>query len=351
MRRLHLTAFILSLLALLALTAGCGSEDADDVPPGAIAVVDGDEIAKQKYDRLLTQTKDGYEKQGQEFPKQGTPEYATIKNNIVRFLVERKYFELAAEDMDVEVTDAEITKRLEDLKQQVFEGDEKRYQAALEESGKTDAEVREDVRDRLIQEKVAAKLTEEIEVTDEDIEKYYREHQREFRTPASREVRHILVAVCAEPATAGCTKGAAKAKREAQTLRREIAGGANFAKLAKENSDDPGSKDSGGQLTVSQGSTEPPFDKAAFSLDTGTLSEPIKTRYGFHLIEPLKEVQPAKTRSLKDARPTIRSQLIAQRRSEALTNWVKETQEKYRAKTTYQVGYQPPRTATQTASQ
>lgn len=351
MHRLKLTALILPLFAVLALAAGCGSEDSQDVPPGAIAVVDGEEISKEKYDRLLEQTREGYKKQGQEFPKQGTPEFATIRNNIVRFLVERKYFELAAEEMDIEVTDAEVTKRLDDLKQQVFQGDEKKYTAALKEADKTEAEVREDVRDRLIQEKVAAKLTDEIEVTNEDVEKYYREHQSEFRTPASREVRHILVAVCGEPKTEGCTKSAAKAKQEAQALRRQITGGADFAKLAKANSDDPGSKESGGQLTVSKGSTEPPFDKAAFSLETGTLSQPVKTRYGFHVIEPLKDVQPAKTRPLKDARATIRSQLIAQRRSEALTDWVKETQEKYAEKTTYQVGYQPPRTATQATDQ
>lgn len=351
MRRVTLTALILPLLATLALAAGCGSDDSQDVPPGAIAVVDGEEISKERYDRLLAQTKEGYEKQGQKFPKQGTPEYATIKNNIVRFLVERKYFELAAADMDVEVTDEEVTKRLEDLKQQIFKGDEKKYAAALEEAGKTEAEVREDVRDRIVQEKVAQKLTEEIEVTDEDVEKYYRERQSEFRTPAQREVRHILVAVCGEPRTEGCTKSEAKAKQEAESLRRQISNGGDFAKLAKANSDDPGSKESGGQLTVAKGSTEPPFDAAAFTLETGTLSQPVRTRYGFHLIEPLKDVQPAKTRPLKDARATIRSTLIQQRRSEALTNWVKETQEKYREKTTYQVGYQPPRTATQTASQ
>jgi peptidyl-prolyl cis-trans isomerase C len=353
MVRLSLIATL--LVTALVLAAGCGGDDETEVPPGAIAVVDGNEIPKSEFDALMAQAKKSYEQGEREFPKAGTPEYQNLKNNAVQFLVEREQFQLAAEEMDVEVGDEDVDKRLSDLKAQLFKGNQKRYEQALKQAGRSEAAIREDVRAQLVQEEVAERLTQDINVTGAEVEKYYKEHLSDYRTPESREIRHILLSVCGGPQSgAGNSKDcqpAGQAQQLAVDIRQRLENGESFAALAKQHSDDPGSKATGGKLTVNKGATVPEFDKAAFSLGRNVLSQPVKTDYGFHLIEPLSAIRPAKTTPLSQLRSQIRTQLVSQKRSEALSKWVEETKKEYGERTHYQVGYQPPRTATATAGQ
>ena len=143
-------------------------------------------------------------------------------------------------------------------------------------------------------------------------------------------MRHILV------------KDIATANR----LYRQIKGGANFATLAKKFSLDPGSKVQGGRLTVTKGQFVAPFENTAFLLPKNSLSRPVKTEYGYHLIEPLSETKPARTMPLKDVEATIRQQLEQTRRQQALQKWAKDVREEYKDKTSYQVGFAPPKTET-----
>src|SRR4026209_2721784 len=92
--------FLLPALLLALSAAGCGG-GSDDVPKTAVAVVDGDEIAKTDYEALLTQAKKSYTNQKREFPKAGSPEYQTLKNQAVQFLVQREQFEQQAKDLDI----------------------------------------------------------------------------------------------------------------------------------------------------------------------------------------------------------------------------------------------------------
>ena len=141
-------------------------------------------------------------------------------------------------------------------------------------------------------------------------------------------MRHILV----------------KTKAEAEKLRTELQGGADFAALAKQNSLDTGSKAQGGQLTITKGQTVPPFDKAAFSLDTNQLSEPIKTQYGYHLIEPVSDVKKGSVTPFAQVKDQIRSTLLQQQRSDAVSKWVSKVEKEYKDKVEYAAGYEPPDT-------
>ena len=241
---------LLAALALAVAAAGCGGDDDDggsdiDVPADAIAVVGDQEITKAEYDRLLASAEKTYEAREQEFPAAGTPEFAQLRNAIVRSLVEQAQFEIAAEELDVTVTDEDVDKRLAELKEQFFEGDEQKYKDELEAQGLTEEQVKSDLRTRLLSEKVFEKVTNQVEVTDEDVQAYYEENEAQFETPASRDVRHIVV----------------KSKAKADQLRAQLEGGANFAKLARQFSTDEASKKDGGKFTAQQGATVAPFDK------------------------------------------------------------------------------------------
>jgi parvulin-like peptidyl-prolyl isomerase len=320
----------LALLALAAVlvAAGCGGSDDDELPIGAVAVVDGVEISKSELDAMLARAKISYEQQERGFPKAGTPEYQSLQTQAVAYLVQRTQYDAEAEERGITVTDADIDKRIEQVKRQSFGGNDKEWTKALEAQGWTEDEVREEIRAQVLSEKLVAAVTGATEVTDEEIAAYYEANKSQFTVPETREVRHILV----------------KTKAEADKLYDQIQGGADFAALAKQHSEDPGSKDNGGKLTIAQGQTVEAFDKSAFLLSAGVVSRPVKTEYGYHLILPLGPVKPGKVTPLAKAKAQIKTQLEQSRQNETVSTWAADLSEKYASKTTYATGYAPPAT-------
>jgi parvulin-like peptidyl-prolyl isomerase len=323
---------LIALLAALAFgvaLVGCGGEDDDgsgDVPATAIAVVGDREIPKTEYDRLLTQAQATYEAREQEFPEAGTPEFAQLRNALVRSLVEQAQFEIAAEELDVTVTEEELDKRLDELKQQFFDGDEQKYKDELEKQGLTEEQVLKDLRTRMLSEKIFEKVTSEVKVTDADIQAYYEQNKAQFEQPASREVRHILV----------------KSKAKADDIHAQLENGGNFAKLAKQFSTDPASKNEGGKFTAQKGATVAPFDKVAFELETGELSEPVKTQFGWHIIEAVGDVQEASTQPLSEVEESISTTLLEEKKNARINEWIKELQDRFADRTSYAPGFEPP---------
>ncbi len=148
------------------------------------------------------------------------------------------------------------------------------------------------------------------QVTDAALQAYYQAHVDQFQQKEQVKVRHILIKV-AQGADAATD---AAAKKKADDIRKQLQGGADFAKLAKENSDDPGSKDQGGELgMISRGQTVPEFEQTAFSLQPGQLSQVIKTQFGYHILQ-VEAKQAAQTKSLEQVKDQIRP--IVQREAE-----------------------------------
>ena len=127
-----------------------------------------------------------------------------------------------------------------------------------------------------------AALAKQVKVDDAALQAYFAQHAAEFRAPEERRVRHILVAVPAGADDAAA--GAALAK--AQALRQRIEHGEDFAAVAHEASDDPGSADKGGDLGwIEPGMMAEAFETAAYGQAAHVVSEPVRTQFGYHLIE------------------------------------------------------------------
>lgn len=328
---------LVALAASFALVvAACGGSE--DVPDGAVATVDGTVIAKSELDELMTVARKSYESRDQEFPKAGTPEYQSVQTQYVAFLVQREQFRKEAEDRGIEVTEADVDAELEQLVKDRFEGDRKKLDAAIEEQGFSLETFRKTALEAsVLSDKLFEAVTKDVEVTDADILLYYTQNQTQYSTPESRDVRHILIAE-----KKGDDVDFAASKAEADRIYAALRNGGDFAALAKAESDDPGSKDQGGKLTIRRGETVPPFDKTAFALERGELSRPVKTTFGYHVIEALTAVRPATTRKLEEVEDEIRQQLLQQRKNEAMTKWVEDLGKRYDGKVTYAVGFEPP---------
>lgn len=151
---------------------------------------------------------------------------------------------------------------------------------------------------------------EQARVVDADLEKYYADHKEEFEQVKAR---HILVR------TDG-PGGEAAAKKKADDIRRTLTD-ANFAEMARKDSDDKGSAIAGGNLGMFQrGQMVPEFERAAFALKTGEISQPVRSDFGYHIIQ----VQERSSVAYEQAKPMIRARLLPQR-IDALVEQLKKT--------------------------
>jgi peptidyl-prolyl cis-trans isomerase D len=146
-------------------------------------------------------------------------------------------------------------------------------------------------------------------VPDADVEKYYAEHGSEFERPPQVRASHVLVRV---PETGG-SEGEDKARAKIAEVIKRAKGGEDFAKLARDISEDPGSKANGGDLgLVRKGEMVPQFEQAAFAMKPGEISaEPVRTPFGFHAIK-VAEIQPGGKTPLKEVSAQIRDRLSAE---------------------------------------
>jgi peptidyl-prolyl cis-trans isomerase D len=138
------------------------------------------------------------------------------------------------------------------------------------------------------------RLMSEAQVSPEDLRAYYNEHQDQYRVPEEVKVSHILIKTPAAGADGRADeKGVAEAQKKAENILKQLKAGAKFEDLAKKYSEDPGSGKQGGELGwIGRGRTVPEFEKAAFSLPIGQLSDLVKSSYGFHIIRVEEKHEP-----------------------------------------------------------
>jgi peptidyl-prolyl cis-trans isomerase D len=151
------------------------------------------------------------------------------------------------------------------------------------------------------------KIAESIQISDTQVLSYYNSHKDQFRTKERVKARHILVSILNKPAAE-----VPKLKAKAEDLLKQIKSGADFAKLAEQNSDDKTSAVKGGDLGwVTRGQMVPEFETATFALKTGEISNIVQTNYGFHIVQ-VQEKEDARLRPIEDVRNEIVTNLKSQ---------------------------------------
>jgi peptidyl-prolyl cis-trans isomerase C len=169
-------------------------------------------------------------------------------------------------------------------------------------------------------------ISKESKVSEADARTYYEAHKQDWDSVTAR---HILIRfqgsqVPLKPGQKELTDAEALAK--AQELRKRIAAGEDFATVAKAESDDAGSGANGGDLgTFHHGQMVPAFDAAAYALQPGQISEPIKTQFGYHVIK----VEKRETKTFEEVRPEIERRMAPEQSKKALDELVKKTNAVY----------------------
>ena len=165
-----------------------------------------------------------------------------------------------------------------------------------------------------------------VQITPDDLRAYYDQHRDQYRVPEQVKVSHILIKTpLPGPDGKVDEKGVAEAQHRAEDLLKQLKGGAKLEDLAKKYSEDPGSAKQGGSLGwIGRGQTVPEFEKTAFSLPKGQISDLVKSSYGFHIIR-VDDKQEAHSKTLDEVKAEIepilkhqKGQQIAQKEAEEL---------------------------------
>jgi foldase protein PrsA len=338
-RRLGALALCITLIAVVASACGGGGSSSSKLPSGVVAKVGTTDIKQTQFDDMMKAAKQSYVANKKKFPAVGSAAYSTVQQQAVTELVQEAEIAIGAKDLNIGVTDADVEKALTTIKNQYFTDtktkkyDPKKYASALKAQNTTDARVREQLKQKLLADKITAKLTKSITVTPAAITAYYNKNKAQFAVPAQRHIRHILV----------------KTKAEADKLYAQLKNSdKNFAALAKKYSTDKSSAVNGGDLKMIQkGQTVPTFDAVAFKEPAHKVSAPVKSTYGYHLIEALGPVTPATTRKLDATlKASIKTQLVGTAKQKKITDWLNSVKAGLSKEITYAKGYAPAATTT-----
>lgn len=278
-------------------------------PEGVAAKVNDVEIPMEEFyksyamrrDQVLMMAGGDKEALSQQGPDgQGTLD-ELIKKQTLQDLVDKEVVIQAAKEEGIEVPDSEVDSFIQNMKDQM--GSEEVFQQALEQQDLTEDFLRQYTKEQMLLSKFTEGKMEDLKPSDEEAKSFYEKNKEDyFKAKAS----HILVSDV----------------DEANKIRKEITkNGADFAKLAKEKSMDPGSAENGGELgEFINGSMVPEFERAIKTMKVGSISDPVESQHGFHIIK-LEE---------RKARPfdEVKDEIVAQLTQENFTNYIKDLKKK-----------------------
>lgn len=334
-------------LAVVVLGAGaCGAADTTaNQPSGAerVATFDGGDVTQGELQEgidLFAQQSGS----GEIAPD--SPQYDLAAQQVLPSLVQQEIAVAYAEENDITVSDEDVETEIETIRTQLAEqagaagediSGEEALTQALEQAGISESELRDDIRSSLPVQKVQEEITSDIEPTDEEVRTYYDENEEElFTTPAQRCARHILY-------------GPDQEQQANDTFERlEENEDADFRQIAREDSQDPGSAEQGGDLgCIGEGETVPNFEEALFGAEEGETVGPVETEFGYHIIR-LNEIREEQSQPFDEVEGQIRDQLTAEQQGVAFTEWLAEQEEERNVE--YLPAYDPNAAAEETTA-
>ncbi|MGO8931656.1 MAG: peptidylprolyl isomerase [Limisphaerales bacterium] len=266
----------------------------------------GVEISRSQLDDEVIRIKAQAAARGQNIAPEQMP---MVDREVLDRLIQVQLLEAKATAEDKAAGKALAEKRFEEAKARL--GSDEALNRQLKVLGTT----REEVLANWIEGATAeAVLRRELKVniTDEDARKYYDDNPARFEEPEKVRASHILLVTTDPKTNTELTEDQKAAKRkEMEGILKRARAGEDFAKLAQEYSEDPGSKDKGGEYTFPRGQMVAEFEAAAFSLGTNQVSDIITTRFGYHIIK-LSEKIPARKIEFTKAASDIKDGLTQQ---------------------------------------
>ena len=315
----------LTLLLVVALLSGCANNKA-----AVVATVNGEDISQAELDKRVNFTIESYKQQGLDLTtKENSAMREQLQQSELEKLIQETLLLQEAKKQKVTPSKEEIDNNIKQVKESY--GKEEEFKKTLEQFKITEQDFRELVTTELTTKNLYDKVTADVKKpTEEEIAKFYNEHKgtEPIGTPERLEVKHMLFAI--DSTQPNVPKRTDKEALEAAklALAEVTQKGREFAAVAREKSDDLGTRESGGSYTIDKGAgtTDPAFEKAAVALEPGQITkEPVKSAYGYHLIK-LEKITPASQKSLEEVKDMIAYQLEGEAKQAKFSQLLSELQ-------------------------
>lgn len=278
----------------------------DLFPDAVVAKGKGIEVKRSQLDDAMISIKSTFAARGQDLPPE---EMNHLEQQVLDRLIQIQILLQKATPDDKVAGKETCIKRMDAIRTRAGSDDVLKRQ--LKSVGTTPEELQSKMTDESTAQVVLERELK-IAVTDDQVKKFYDDNPSKFEQPEMVRASHILLST-KDPDTnkdLPDDKKAAKRKKAEELLKRARAG-EDFAKLAKDNSEDPGSKDKGGEYQFARGQMVPEFEAAAFSLKTNGISDIVTTQFGYHIIK-LNEKIPAKKVELAKVSTEVKDYLKQQ---------------------------------------
>jgi peptidyl-prolyl cis-trans isomerase C len=290
-----------------------------DALPEVVARVNGEEIKKVELIKGAQQAQAQLAQMGQRPSSQGKQFFREVLDTMIAQIL----LEQEAKKQGVTASEEEAKQQVEGLRRSM---PGEAFQQALQSEGMTEAELVASVREQLAARKyLQSQVADVPQVSPEEARAWYQSHPEQVQQPEGVRARHILVAAEANAPEAEKQK----ARQEAEDLLARARKGEDFAALAAEHSDDPGSKVRGGELPwFSRGQMVPPFEQAAFALkEPNELSPVVESPFGYHVIQLLERKEPQPI-PFEQVRERIAAGLRQEKQQEKVSRHVSSLREK-----------------------
>lgn len=318
-------AFFGPFASQAAVTNTSGNELSSLLSDPVVAKGKGIEVKRSQVDAALIGVKAGLNARGQTV---SPDQMLQFERQVLNDIIGLKILLSKATDADKAKGKEMFQKGLDRLKKDNKLTDEE-FDQKLASSLKVQGITREEWdKQRLDQSTAGAVIERELKVnvSDDEVKKFYDENPAKFEQPEMVRASHILIGTRDQATNSELSDEQKKAKLKlAEDIRKRAVAGEDFAKLAKEYSEDPGSKDKGGEYTFPRGQMVPEFEAAAFSLGTNQVSDVVTTQFGYHIIK-LSEKMPAKKVELAKVSDDLKEGLKTQELQKQLPDFIEKLQ-------------------------
>jgi len=304
----------LVMIGLLALTvfifAGCGEN--------VVAEVNGEKITMKELTMQVNELKEMYEKQGMDFSgDNGADLLDSLQKDVLAGMIEKK---IMLQEAKNRITPEDVEEKIRLLKEQFpSEDDYKNFLTQVKMDEKEVAHI------LFLQDEVTKDVAPAAE---DEIRKYYDDNPNQFSQPEQLEVRHILFFVDNGTTELPTKHTDAEARQMAEDVIAQLNQGRDFAELAREKSEDTGTKEDGGLYTATKSSTVTEFYTAASALAVGEYTaEPVKTDYGYHIIK-LEKVILAQQQPFEEVKEALAARLTDMAKQEKFNEFMQEAKDK-----------------------
>ncbi|WP_315169297.1 peptidylprolyl isomerase [Metaclostridioides mangenotii] len=310
-----LITIAVSILMMITVTA-CSSSN-------VVATVDKTEVSKDEYQKMLNISKITAESQyGKEIWDQEVSEGVKfkdqMKDSILEQLISTEVIYNQAKKDNLVPTEKEVKKSVDEIKKNIESN--KDYKKQLDEIGIDDTFLSDQEKKSIALQRYQEAFYKNTKVTESDLKKYYDSHKEEFNKDQV-EASHILIKTVDDSNKELPKAKKEAAKKKAEEVLKKVKDGGDFAKLAKEYSQD-GSAESGGSLGFfGKGDMVEPFEKAAFSLKEGEISDIVETQYGYHIIKVTNKKKDVT--SFEDAKDTMKQSILEEKYSQKIEKLTK----------------------------